>query len=194
MARQQQKKLKAEVLAMIRKDLLSLMDQWKETKGMLLKAFLDNKEISDAEEAKFLEMKTSLARNSKKLETQLAKVNMVVGASEIEKILKAAVNLRTLSKLNTITKKNLYGTWHVGFLTMHRTLGSLDFFNEGYRPPKKGKKVTASDKLGKKVKGVLGSKATGDEGDSESSIKQIAIIIGGVAAAGLLIFVAMNYF
>ena len=72
--------------------------------------------------------------------------------------------------------------------------GALDFFNEGYRPPKKGVRTPASAKLGKKVKGVLGSKATGMESEAESPVKQIAIIVGGIAAAGLLIYVAMTYF
>ena len=77
----QAKKTEADVLQGIQKDLLKLVDQWKATKGMLLKAFLDTKEITDAEESKFLEMKTNLARNSKKLETQLVKVNMEVGCA-----------------------------------------------------------------------------------------------------------------
>ena len=179
----------AEIISGLSGDLDTLMDHWRDAKGMMLKAFLGKKPITEREESAFLEMKTKLSRLSRNIDARLPGY-LEVGVDDIDKIIKAGINLKVLNQLPTITKKNLYGKWHVAHVQMHRTVGALQFFETGYRPPKRKTRQNPITAAAEQLSGLFGHRV-GDKGQ-ESPVKTIAIIVGGLLAVGILIAVAIS--
>lgn len=172
--------------------MVEFLEIWKETKGMLLKAFMAKEPISDAEEEKFLTQKTQLIRMGKRLDMQTPSY-LEVGNDQINKIMKAAVNLKILSEMNTIAKKGLYSNWHIAYLQMHRTIGALDVFADGYRPKREVKKRSSFEKAAQSMSGMFGHRisASGETAE-ESPVKTIIMIVTGLALTALLIWAALN--
>ena len=184
-----QKKSYGDIIAELTIEVKRLMAEWQELKNLLLKSFL-GKDTTDEEERKFLDMKSRLTRLSRNLDSRTP-AYLDVGSSEVQKIVKTGVNLQVLSKLPTITKKGLYGKWHVAYMQMHRTLGALEFFAEGYRPPKKKKKKNAISAFADQMTGMFGTRVE-DEEKQENPVKTLVIVIAGVAIAIFLIWMAFN--
>ena len=182
------KKSRSEIIAEITVDLQELMGLWREMKSLILKAFL-GKSITEEDESAFLELKSTLSRQSRSLDARVPPY-LEVGASEIQKIIKTGVNLRVLSQLPTITKKGLYGKWHVASIHQHRTMGAMSFYTAGYRPKKKKAAVNPIVAMAQNLNEMFGHSASGD--NEEKPVKKLIIIVIGVAAAAACIFFAMQ--
>ncbi|MFC1601190.1 hypothetical protein ACFL34_02445 [Candidatus Sumerlaeota bacterium] len=188
--KRKQRKSYDEIISELSADLARLMREWLAAKDMLLKSFL-GKEITDDDERTFLDLKTSLSRLSRQVSARTPEY-LDVGATEIAKIIKAGVNLKVLGQLPTITKKDLYGKWHTAFMQMNRTKGALGFFSEGYRPSRKRQRENPIVKLANDMSGMFGHRRTGIDGKGESPVKTLIIVVGGVAVAAALIWLALS--
>lgn len=100
----------------------SLINRWKELSQLLDRGF-QQQGVEPKEEAAFLELKSSVARDYELMMTTLG--SMADRDNRVLRLLNMAVSLQALGALEEGVDKKIVGDWHSAFLGMQALLGKL---------------------------------------------------------------------
>lgn len=129
------------------------LERWLSFRKFLLVANTDQ-EISSEDEANFLEIKSSVARNVRALGERSKDAagggNLDYGEKTIRELLNKCVSVMHLRALPINDKRQIYKDWHGAFVRLSRSVGALKFMSEGYVPPVAAKKGSKGTKGGAK--------------------------------------------
>lgn len=134
---------------MNRKELPELLDlsqtfleQWLRYREYFLFGISD-KEITEEDEADFLDTTSAIAQNARKLGQKLDEKKFPIKRDDVALLLRTTTSIGYFRNLPDYDQTVFYKQWHVCRVYISRTMGALKFLNEGYVPPvkrRRGKK------------------------------------------------------
>lgn len=149
----------------------TILGQWLRFREYYRKG-VSGDEITMDDEQAFLDTKSTIAQNIRKLGQRIDEKMFPFRQNEISAQLKGTVSVSSFKDMNEPDRKKFYSEWYHSLTYLTRTVGALKFLNEGYRPPVAKKAAAKGRKKGKgKLKKII-----------------IALAVLGAAGAGYVVF------
>lgn len=161
------------------------LELWLSFRKYLQRAFTEDP-IGGDEEASFLEVKSSVARNVRQMGERFNDKQFPYGGDKISGLLRSCVSVSHLRSLPLSDRRGLYKEWHTASVLLSRTVGAYKFINEGYEyvPPKGG--GSGAPQGGQSIAAIKAGAKTGPSakkagGGSKKGV--VALVVVGAAAA-----------
>ena len=148
----------------------TILSQWIRFRQYYHKGISDQ-EIAPDDEAEFLETKSAIAQNVRKLGQKLDGKKFNFRQNEISNLLKTMVSMHGFRNMPEPDRKTFYKDWHASLMYLSRTVGAFKFLSEGYVPP-----------------GLVAKGKKGKKGGSKNTVK---IVVGIVVALAVVVGIGM---
>lgn len=151
---------------------------WMEFRKHFRKAFT-NQEIDQAEEQRFLELKSDITRLQRILAQNLPE-GFDYNAARIGNVMTQAISIDTLRDMPLKDKKSLYDEWHAAYISIQNMLGVIDTMAEGHHVTFSVKKVGSGN--------IKQSLSGSDEEQKKSGGGKAMGIVAAIAVVGFLVW------
>lgn len=110
-----------------------LLNSWKFFREFFRRCIESPHEVSKEEEKKFLEIKSSIAKYQRLINSKIER-NIKFKTDDMQNVLRQSVSLTHLIALPDADKKALYATIHSVYVNILTIVGAYRFMLEGYHP------------------------------------------------------------